>query len=99
MNAYSDQLGIKELMGNATQSLRLYLDNLIKVADDANNAAIYYGANESNFQTRVKMIKRKLVLKYFGIDSEYYMSSCYGKWKDLKDLEFYKEDNNGSVKI
>lgn len=95
---YPDQLGIREKIIQTVQSLRLYSDNLVKVLDDTDSAPLYNGAAEANYQTRVKMIKRKLVLKYFGIDCEFYLNQSYGRWKDLRDLGFFDE-KDGTINV
>ena len=95
---YPDSLGVREKILQTVQSLRLYSDNLVKVLDDTADAPLYNGAAEANFRNRVKMIKRKLVLKYFAVDCEFYLNQSYGRWKDLRDLEFFDE-KDGTINV
>ena len=68
------------------------------VIDENADAALYNGGNDSVYTTSLMMIRRKLVLKYFGVDVEFYLSQSYGRWKDLRDLDFY-DDKEGTTYV
>lgn len=98
MATYPDVLGIKDIVQRALQSARVYNDNVAMVIDENADAALYNGGNDSVYTTSLMMIRRKLVLKYFGVDVEFYLSQSYGRWKDLRDLDFY-DDKEGTTYV
>ena len=98
MATYPDVLGIKDIVQRALQSARVYNDNVALVIDENTDAALYNGGNDSVYTTSLMMIRRKLVLKYFGVDVEFYLSQSYGRWKDLRDLDFY-DDKDGTTYV